>query len=265
MQAAGKPKQPGAQGVQARTCTAAVPQHTPWVTLWRSGAVSGQMRGRPSAVAAAAGRPQARRAQGPCSGAPVPGSCPSSAPAEQSRPRGVATTPQLSRCMAGPRRQTQRVAAVFVLSALAWDVTALLVPARLAVLRGGSASRPRCRRGPAQWRMSSKTAADERSERVIAAALERDPDVSACAHPLQRRRIDYRDGSVALQGMAVWPDAVRLLRSSGTCVHACVCGCLRVIWFAAGPWQDTADKLPGVLVVHTAVGLQEDFMDYILR
>ena len=182
---------------------------------------------------------------------------------EQSRPRGVATTPQLCRCMAG--RQPQRVAAVFVLSALAWDVTALLVPARLAVLRGGSASRPRCRRGPAQWRMSSKTAADERSERVIAAALERDPDVSACAHPLQRRRIDYRDGSVALQGMAVWPDAVRLLRSSGTCVHACVCGCLRVIWFAAGPWQDTADKLPGVLVVHTAVGLQEDFMDYILR
>eukprot|EP00802_Teleaulax_amphioxeia_P021675 Tamp_22047.p1 GENE.Tamp_22047~~Tamp_22047.p1 ORF type:complete len:342 (+),score=59.47 Tamp_22047:3-1028(+) len=136
--------------------------------------------------------------------------------------------------MAGLRRQPQRVAAVIVLSALAWDVTALLVPARLAVLRGGSASRPRCRRGPAQWRMSSKTAADERSERVIAAALERDPDVSACAHPLQRRRIDYRDGSVALQGMAVWPDA------------------------------DTADKLPGVLVVHTAVGLQEDFMDYIL-
>ena len=185
--------------------------------------------------------------------------------ARTSRPRGVATTPQLCRCMAGLRRQPQRVAAVFVLSALAWDVTALLVPARLAVLRGGSASRPRCRRGPAQWRMSSKTAADERSERVIAAALERDPDMSACAHPLQRRRIDYRDGSVALQGMAVWPDAVRLLRSSGTCVHACVCGCLRVIWFAAGPWQDTADKLPGVLVVHTAVGLQEDFMDYILR
>jgi hypothetical protein len=197
-------------------------------------------------------------------GRPCPDRVPPRRPrTEQSRPRGVATTPQLCRCMAG--RQPQRVAAVFVLSALAWDVTALLVPARLAVLRGGSASRPRCRRGPAQWRMSSKTAADERSARVLAAALERDPDVSACAHPLQRRRIDYRDGSVALQGMAVWPDAVRLLRSSGTCVHACVCGCLCVIWFAAGPWQDTADKLPGVLVVHTAVGLQEDFMDYILR
>ena len=54
-----------------------------------------------------------------------------------------------------------------------------------------------------------RTSVDERSARVIAEALERDPDVGKCAWALQRRRVDYRDGEVALQGLAVWPSAVR--------------------------------------------------------
>ena len=54
-----------------------------------------------------------------------------------------------------------------------------------------------------------RTSVDERSARVIAEALERDPDVGTCTQALRRRRVDYRDGEVALQGLAVWPSAVR--------------------------------------------------------
>lgn len=56
--------------------------------------------------------------------------------------------------------------------------------------------------------MKMKTSVDERSAGAIAEALERDPDVGRCTRALRRRRVDYRDGGLALQGLAVWPSAV---------------------------------------------------------
>ena len=82
---------------------------------------------------------------------------------------------------------------------------------------------------------AARTAADERSAAVIAGHWRRDDDISSVQGTLQRRHVDYSDGGCSLRGVAVWPAL-----------------------------QAETRKLPGVLVVHTAVGLQEDFMDFVL-
>jgi len=89
----------------------------------------------------------------------------------------------------------------------------LKATARLAAVRwGGAPLALGMRRGCGSAHSDSvkmRTSVDERSARVIAEALERDPDVGMCTLALQRRRVDYRDGELALQGLAVWPSAVR--------------------------------------------------------
>lgn len=82
---------------------------------------------------------------------------------------------------------------------------------------------------------AARTAVDERSAAVIAGHWRRDDDISSVQGTLQRRHVDYSDGGCSLRGVAVWPAL-----------------------------QAETRKLPGVLVVHTAVGLQEDFMDFVL-
>jgi len=45
---------------------------------------------------------------------------------------------------------------------------------------------------------------------VIAERWQSDPDICACRAPLESRNIDYVDGDVMLQGLAVWPVSTRV-------------------------------------------------------
>jgi hypothetical protein len=83
-----------------------------------------------------------------------------------------------------------------------------------------------------------QTSSSDAAAAAIAAAKKMDRDIESCQYAISRQEVDYKDGSQDLKGLAVWPEET-----------------------AAG----AAQKLPCILIAHTAVGLQEDFMYYKLE